>query len=143
MTLIALFLGLALERTLTRLLHLREPRWFDGYLDWALARFRALRGARALVLTIVLVLLPVLPVALAAWWFHDTLLGVVFIAFAAFVLVFSLGPRDLKEEVDDYIEALEKGDRDAAARVARWQVELEGQDALQRFLDWNRNGRHG
>ena len=129
MTLIALFLGLALERTLTRVLHLREPRWFDGYLDWALARFRALRGARALVLTIVLVLLPVLPVALVAWSFHDTLLGVVFIAFAAFVLLFSLGPRDLKEEVDDYIEALEKGDREAAARVAR---EIMEHDAGQR-----------
>lgn len=129
MTLIALFLGLALERTLTRLLRLREPRWFDGYLEWALARFRTVRGGSALLLTIVLVLLPVLPVALLAWSFRDMLLGVVFIAFAALVLLFSLGPRDLKQEVDDYIEALERGDRDAAARVAR---EIMEHDAGQR-----------
>jgi len=129
MTLLALLLGLVLERTLTHLLHLREPRWFDGYLDWALARFRNVRGGAALFLTILLVLLPALPVALIAWAFHDVLLGVVFIAFAAFVLVFSLGPRDLKDEVDDYIEALERGDREAAARVAR---EIMEHDAGQR-----------
>ena len=29
------------------------------------------------------------------------------------------------------------------ARVARRRIELEGRDALQRFLDRNRNGRHG
>jgi membrane protein required for beta-lactamase induction len=129
MTLIALLLGLALERTLTHLLHLREPRWFDGYLEWALARFRNLRGGQALFLTVLLVLLPVLPVALIAWAFHDVLLGIVFIGFSAVVLVFSLGPRDLKDEVDDYIEALERGDREAAARVAR---EIMEHDAGQR-----------
>ena len=129
MTLIALLLGLLLERLLTHALRLREPRWFDRYLDWALARFRDLRGGRALALTIVLVLLPVLPVALIAWVFHDLLLGVVYVAFAALVLVFSLGPRDLKDEVDDYLEALERGDRQAAERVAR---EIMEHDAAQR-----------
>jgi membrane protein required for beta-lactamase induction len=129
MTLLALLLGLLLERTLTQLLHLREPRWFDGYLDWALARFRDLRGGAALFITILLVLLPVMPVALVAWAFHEVLLGIVFIAFAAFVLLFSLGPRDLKTEVDEYIEALKRGDREAAARVAR---EIMEHDAGQR-----------
>jgi membrane protein required for beta-lactamase induction len=129
MTLLALLLGLLLERLLTRALHLREPRWFDGYLDWALARFHDLHGGRALAFTITLVLLPVLPVALIAWIFHDVLLGIVYVGFAALVLVFSLGPRDLKDEVDDYVEALERGDRQAAERVARAIME---HDAAQR-----------
>ena len=129
MKLIALLLGLLLERLLTHALHLREPRWFDGYLDWALARFRELRGGRAIALTLVLVLLPVLPVALIAWVFQDLLLGIVYVAFAALVLVFSLGPRDLKDEVDDYIAALDRGDRAAAERVAR---EIMEHDAAQR-----------
>lgn len=148
MTLIALFLGLALERTLTRLLHLREPRWFDGYLDWALARFRTVRGSGALLLSIALVLLPVIPVALVAWGFHDVLLGIVFITFAAFVLLFSLGPRDLKDEVDDYIEALERGDREAAQRVAREILEHDagqrtgtGQDTLEEAIFVQTNNR--
>lgn len=129
MTLIALFLGLLLERALTRALHLREPRWFDGYLDWALGRFRNLHGGRALLLTIALVLLPALPVALVAWAFHEVLLGILYVAFAAFVLLFSLGPRDLKDEVDDYLGALASGDREAAERVAR---EIMEHDAAQR-----------
>jgi AmpE protein len=132
MTLLALLLGLLLERTATRLLDLREPRWFDGYLDWALTRFRDLHGGSAFLITILLVLLPVLPVALVAWAFREVPTGILFVCFGAFVLVFSLGPRDLKTEVDEYLRAIESGDRDAAARVAR---EITEHDAAQRTAD--------
>ena len=132
MTLLALLLGLLLERTATRLLDLREPRWFDGYLDWALTRFRDLHGGSAFLVTLLLVLLPVLPVALVAWAFREVPTGILFVCFGAFVLVFSLGPRDLKTEVDEYLQAIESGDRDAAARVAR---EITEHDAAQRMTD--------
>jgi AmpE protein len=131
-TLIALLLGLLLERSATRLLDLREPRWFDGYLDWALTRFRDLQGASALLLSALLVLLPVLPVAFVAWAFREVPTGILFVCFGAFVLVFSLGPRDLKTEVDEYLQAMESGDRNAAARVAR---EITEHDAAQRTAD--------
>lgn len=129
MTLLALFLGLAIERAATHLLHLREPRWFDAYIGWTLARFRELRGAALIVLTILLVLLPVVPVGLVAHAFGHVLLGLPYVAFATFVLVFSLGPRDLKEELDDYLEALARDDREAASAVAR---EIMEHDAAQR-----------
>lgn len=129
MKLLALLFALVIERAATHFLHLREPRWFDGYLQWTLARFRDLHGARLFIVTCLLVLLPVLPVAAVAAIFHDVLLGAVYVAFATIVLVFSLGPRDLKEEVDDYLAALAAGDRERAARVAR---ELIEHDAAQR-----------
>jgi AmpE protein len=129
MTLIALFLGLIIERAATQLLRLREPRWFDAYLQWTLGRFRDLRGASLMVVTCLLVLLPVLPVALVAALFHDILLGVAYVAFATVVLTFSFGPRDLHDEVDDYLSALEANDRERAARVAR---EIMEHDAAQR-----------
>jgi AmpE protein len=132
MTLLALLLGLLLERSATRLLDLREPRWFDGYLDWALTRFRGLHGGSAFLVTVLLVLLPVLPVALLAWAFREVPTGILFVCFGAFVLVFSLGPRDLKTEVDEYVQAMESGNRDAAARVAR---EITEHDAAQRMAD--------
>ena len=132
MTLLALLIGLMLERAATELLHLREPRWFDGYLEWALKYFRGLQGASVFIVTVLLVLLPVLPVALVAWVFRDVLLGILFVGFGALVLVFSLGPRDLKTEVDEYLDALESGDRDTAARVARAITE---HDAAQRTAD--------
>ena len=129
MNLLALFLALGIERVATHLFKLREPRWFDAYIEWTLARFRHLQGASLLVVTMLLVLLPVVPVAIVAQLFGDTLLGLPYIAFATFVLVFSFGPRDLKDEVDDYLEALASGDRVAAASVAR---EIMEHDAAQR-----------
>jgi len=129
MTLIALLLGLIIERAATRLLRLREPRWFDGYLRWTLARFRNLHGATLMAVTCLLVLLPVLPVAIVAALFHNAVLGAAYVAFATLVLVFSLGPRDLKDEVDDYLGALESNDRERAERVAR---EIMEHDAAQR-----------
>jgi AmpE protein len=131
-TLLALLLALLLERSATRLLDLREPRWFDGYLDWALTHFQSLSGASAFLVTLLLVVLPVFPVGLLAWIFREVPTGILFVCFGAFVLVFSLGPRDLKTEVDEYLAAIESGDRESAARVAR---EITEHDAAQRTLD--------
>ena len=65
MTLLALFLGLIIERLVTRLLHLREPRWLDGYFDWGFRHFQIPSqpgGKPFTVLTLIFCLLPVLPV---------------------------------------------------------------------------------
>lgn len=129
MNLIALFLALVLERAATQLFQLREPRWFDSYIEWTLARFRNVHGGALIIMTILLVLLPVVPVALVAAVFSGTLLDLLYLAFATFVLVFSLGPRDLKREVDDYLAALAVDDREAAANVAQ---EIMEHDAAQR-----------
>jgi membrane protein required for beta-lactamase induction len=115
MNLIALLLGLLLERGATRLLHLRELRWLDPYFDWCLARLDQLSSATVL-LAVVLVVLPVLPIFWLQQAFAHALFGLLYIAFAAFVLLFSLGPRDLGSEVDDYAEAVASGD---AARIDR------------------------
>ncbi|MDH3588382.1 MAG: hypothetical protein OEQ74_03140, partial [Gammaproteobacteria bacterium] len=98
MNLLALGLGLFAERFLTHLFHLREPRWLDQYFD------RGLRllgdGWLSKIGAILIVLVPVVPVAAFAIVFRDTLLGLPYLAFAVFMLLFSLGPRDLEDEVD-------------------------------------------
>lgn len=119
MNLIALGLGLLLEKLLTRWLHLREPHWFDGYFDWMLVRFNKLDGAIAILGAAAVALLPVLPVLLVAHLFRDTLLGIPYLLFAALVLLFSLGPRDLGDEVDEFCLALDAGDNERASAVAR------------------------
>ena len=45
------------------------------------------------------------------------------------VLLFSLGPRDLDEEVEDYCTALESGDAEAQRRVAKELLERDPPDA--------------
>lgn len=130
MNLLALLFALACERGLTQLLHLRELRWLDRYCDAAGAWLARSSGLLRLFATTVVVLVPVLPIAAVSVWLGSRLLGLPQFAFAVFVLLFSFGPRDLKDEVDDYVAALERGDRDAAAAGAREL--LEGDAARHR-----------
>lgn len=123
MTLLALLFALACERGLTHLLHLREWRWVDPYFDRA---DRLLGGRRGLVpaaAAVAMIALPVLPIVLLADWLGARLLYLPQFALAVFVLLFALGPRDLKDEVDDYIGALERHDRDEALRRGKELLE--------------------
>lgn len=123
MNLIALFLGLGLERGLTRLLHLRDLRWLDGWFDKGLARSRTLSGPAAWLAALALIAIPVLPVAWLQLVWADDVPGPVWVLFAAFVLLFSLGPRDLLTELSQYLAAAERGDEETAARSARRLIE--------------------
>jgi membrane protein required for beta-lactamase induction len=119
MNLLALLFALACERGLTHWLRLREARWLDNYCDRAGAWLATQRGPVLLIGAVAVVLFPVLPVALLSAALGTELLGLPQFALAVFVLLFSFGPRDLKDEVDDYVAALECGDAEAAARYAR------------------------
>ncbi len=123
MKLIALILGLILERTATRLLSLREPRGLDGYFDRCFRLLQKQQGIAAFLLTVLIVIVPVLPVVLLMVALGDALMGFLAVGFAAVILVFSLGPRDLGREVDDYLIAMEAGDEEASRRLAKELVE--------------------
>jgi membrane protein required for beta-lactamase induction len=119
MTLIALALGLALEHLATALLHLRELRWFDGYYDAGLrlvGRWPRWAVYPGLVLMLAV---PALPV----WYVSYLLKGeqiiwdLAYLGFAVLIVFFCLGPRDLGSEVDEYCEAKDSGDDEAADRV--------------------------
>jgi AmpE protein len=153
MNFLALLLGLALERVLTHLFHLREFRWLDPLFDAHLRRLRSASGGRgrrwtALVLTALLVALLVVPVALLASALQDEFLQIPYFLFAVVVLLFSLGPRDLDDEVDDYAEALATGDRETQQRVAEQLLErpapalpAERNEALERAIYIQANNR--
>jgi membrane protein required for beta-lactamase induction len=125
MSLLALLLALIVERGLTHLFHLREPRWLDRYFDWAARVLGRSSGEVRIAAAVVVVLLPVLPVALLDGALGGHLLGLPQLTFAALVLLFSFGPRDLNDEVDDYVAALERGDRDEAGRRAKELLEAD------------------
>ena len=125
MKLIALLLGLLLERTATKLLHLREPRWLDPYFDQGFRFLDRAQGTAAWLVALGILIVPVLPVLVLALAFQDVLLGILYVGFAAFVLLFSLGPRDLGREVDDYVAATESGDEEAIRRLAKELVEAD------------------
>jgi AmpE protein len=128
MNFIAFLVGLALERLLSARLAIREPGWLLGYIRAGL-RAAARRPAVAVPVAIGTALLPGLVVAallaLPPIGQHPLLKVVI----AAIVLFFSLGPRDLRQEVTEYRAALARGDAAAAARTA---TEILEHDACQR-----------
>ena len=129
MSVLALVLALVLERLLTDLLHLRDARWLDGYFDWAARVFGRWPGHWRQLAALSVVVLPVLPVGVVSLLLGSHLLGLPQLLFAVAVLLISFGPRDLKEEVDDYVAALAGGDPGESARRA---TELLEHDASGR-----------
>lgn len=128
MNFLALLLGLALERMLTHLFHLREFHWLDPLFDAHLRRLRSAtsgKGRRwtALALTGLLAALLVAPVALLSGALRGELLQIPYFLFAVAVLLFSLGPRDLDDEVEDYGDALQTGDVATQRSVAEVLLE--------------------
>lgn len=123
MSLLALLFALACERGLTHVWRLREWRWLDAYFDWADRAVAGWTGLPVVLAAIGLIALPVIPVLLAARWLDPHLLGLLQFAFAVLVLLFAFGPRDLKDEVDDYAAALESHDRDEALRRGKELLE--------------------
>ncbi len=130
MTLIALLLALVVERSLSHVLHWRELRWFDRYYPWVEKMLIVGHGPSASAGAVLALLVPVLPIGLAATLLHDELRGIFWIAFAAVVLVCSFGPRDLADEVDAYCAAEARGGVEEARAAA--EILLE-HDAAQRW----------
>jgi membrane protein required for beta-lactamase induction len=127
MTLIALALGLVLEHLATAVLHLRELRWFDRYYDAALG-FIADWPRWAIYPGLILILaVPALPVYLVSLSLQGQAIvwDLAYLSFAVLIVFFCLGPRDLGSEVDEFCEARDHGDDEAAERVLFEMSEAE------------------
>jgi len=118
MNLLALILGLVVERLLTHLFHLREFRWldplFDRAFDWLGQRSRRTAQLGVGLLTLALVV----PVDLLELVVVERFGYLPAFLLAVGVLLFCLGPRDLVEEVEDYEAAVAGGDTPAAEAYA-------------------------
>jgi membrane protein required for beta-lactamase induction len=116
--LLALAIGLILEHVATQLLHLRELRWFDKYYDFGLARLKRADGAWIYVGIATILLVPAAPVLLVSYLLQSPgLWDPDYLAFAVLVVFFSLGPRDLGNEVAEYRAAVDRNDTETARAV--------------------------
>lgn len=134
MNLIALLIGLAVERLATQLFHLRRLRWLDRIIDAGFRQAQRLETWPALIPVVLLAALLVLPVAAVTLSLGDALAGFPYLILAVFVLFFSLGPKDLGEDVDEYCKALEDDDEERLQQTAKAIVEGDvPEDALTRI----------
>lgn len=128
MKLIALLIGLAVERFATQLFHLRELRWLDRIIDAGFAQIGRFGGWPPLLLVIAIAVALVLPVLIVRLLLGDALFGFPYLLFAVIVLFFSFGPQDITEEADEYCEALSAGDSEQVRTTAKALLERDPPD---------------
>jgi AmpE protein len=125
MKLIALLIGLILERLATQLFHLRELRWLDRLIDLGFRQADRYANWPPLLLVMLLAFVLVLPVLLLRLSLGDALYGFPYLIFAVVVLFFSLGPRDIAEEVDEHCAALRSEDPERIRATAKTLLEKD------------------
>jgi AmpE protein len=118
MSFLSVLLALFIERALPQHRPQRRHGWFDSYCR----RLAASPFARQLLSRpwgAVLALLP--PLIVIAWLqaFFGELGGLFALVFGTAVLLYSLGPRDLGEEAEAFIEARDEGRDDEASAIAQ------------------------
>jgi AmpE protein len=123
MHLIALLIGLAIERLATQLFHWRRMRWLDRIIDAGFRQAKRLSGWPALIPVVVLAVLLALPVFAIMYFLDDTLQGFTYLILAVVVLLFSIGPQDIGEQVVDYCKALESEDEEQIQITAKAIIE--------------------
>ena len=134
MKLIALLVGLAIERLATQLFHLRELRWLDRIIDRGCALAERVAHWPALIPVLLLTIVLALPVFLVVLALGDTLFGFPYLLLAIVVLFFSLGPKDIGEELDEYCSAIEADDEERVAQTAKALLERDvPEDPWQRI----------
>jgi AmpE protein len=123
MTLIALLIGLIIERLATQIFHWRRMRWLDRIIDTGFSVSGRIATWPALIPVIALAVALVLPVAAVTIALGDRLFGFPHMILAVVVLFFSLGPNDIGEDVNEYCDALEEGNDEHIAHTAKALVE--------------------
>ncbi len=123
MHLLALLIGLVIERLATQLFHLRRLRWLERLIDKGLAQTQRFASWPPLIPVIGLAILLVLPVIAVTLYLGDALFGFPYLVLCVIVLFFSLGPNDIGEDIDRYCKALEEGDDEEIRQAAKSLVE--------------------
>ena len=134
MNLIALLIGLGIERLATQLFHLRRLRWLDRLIDAGFREAARLSGWPAILPVLLLAVLFVLPVFAVTLAMSNVLFGGPYLLLAIVVLFFSLGPKDIGEDVSEYCEALEQDDDERVQQTAKAIIEGDvPADSLERM----------
>ncbi len=125
MIFLSILIALLLERVFPQFIELRRFDWLREYTRWLvdvlhIERFGRWASLLALLLPIALV------VWIAAGLFDHALFGLFELAFDTLIVFFTLGPKLLDRQVDDYIDAIETGDEAQRQRIA---AQVSGNDS--------------
>jgi AmpE protein len=128
MKLLALLLGLIVERLATQLFHVRRLRWLDSTIDSGFRLCERFADWPAVIPVVVLAVGLVLPVILVRFGLGDMWFGFPYLVLAIVVLFFSLGPKDIGEGVAEYCRAIEADDAERIRETAKALIEHDVPD---------------
>jgi AmpE protein len=128
MKLLALLIGLLVERLATQLFHLRRLPWMDRAIDFGFRQASKVASWPALIPVILLAVSLVAPVLVVRFGLGDIWFDVPYLILAIVVLFFSLGPKDIGEDIDEYCKAIEADDAERIAATAKSIAETDVPD---------------
>ncbi|MDX2411186.1 MAG: regulatory signaling modulator protein AmpE [Woeseiaceae bacterium] len=128
MNLIALLIGLVIERLATQLFHLRRLRWIDRIIDAGFRQAGRVANWPSIIPVILITLVLAVPVFAVMFSLGDALLGFPYVFLAIVVLFFSLGPQDIGEDIDEYCKAVEDGEEECVLEKAKAIIESDVPD---------------
>ena len=108
MNLLAILIGLAIERLATRFFHWRRLRLLERVIDAGFRQGQKLGNWPAFIPVLLIAILLVLPLAAVIYALGDTLQGFAYLGIATVVMFLSIGPRDIGEAVDEYCAAVQE-----------------------------------
>lgn len=119
MTLIGILLALLIERALSHVREWREHAWYSRYVQWLSQHMKSDWLWQTPFGLTLLLGLPLLAAAIIQASLHGGFAEVLGLIWAVVVLILCLGPRDLGEEVNRFIDACHREDTETMARIAR------------------------
>ncbi len=126
MKLLALLIGLIVERLATQLFHVRRLRWLDRAIDSGFRVGERFANWPAVIPVVLLMIMLVLPVLLVRFGLGDELwFGFPYLLLAIIILFFSLGPKDIGEDVAEYCRAIEEDDSERIEETAKSLIESD------------------
>lgn len=138
MNFIAIMIALGVETFYKPIVQWRDYQWFTRYEQWMYARlegfsFRDSPVSVILIFGLVFILTAVLATALYEF------IGILGFLFAALILIYCLGPGDLDDDVQGYLDAVEHNDAEGASHhadvVVGYKVSGEPAEVLQKVKD--------
>jgi membrane protein required for beta-lactamase induction len=136
---ISIILALVAERFLLEQERYRQDGWFSRYVTWLQKQSLGEWMNSGIGGVVGLLLPPVLAIALIQLLLHGLLGGILEFLFATAVLLYSLGPRNLDRQVEEFVDAWDDAEearaRDVAQDLVADDLTLSEQDLSQAVTD--------